>query len=122
MRESTIVLVVEDEVLLQDLLEVALVEAGYDVCLRYTGAEAVSFLNGCSESPRALVTDVNLGRAPNGWEIGRHARELNPEIAVIYMTGDSKDQWGAEGVSNSLMIEKPLEPAQIVSAVSTLLA
>lgn len=80
------------------------------------------FLNGCSESPRALVTDVNLGPAPNGWEIGRHARELNPEIAVIYMTGDSEGQWGAEGVPGSLMIQKPLEPAQVASALSSLLA
>ena len=122
MRISMTVLVVEDEVLVQDLLEVALVEAGYEVRLLLSGAEAMSFLDDCSECPRALVTDVNLGPAPNGWEIGRRARELNPAMPVVYMTGDSGDQWDTQGVPDSLMIEKPLAPAQVVAAVSSLLA
>jgi hypothetical protein len=68
------------------------------------------------------VTDVNLGPAPNGWEIGRRARELNPRMPVVYMTGDSGDQWDVQGVPDSLMIQKPLAPSQVVSAVSSLLA
>ncbi|HKT54928.1 MAG TPA: response regulator, partial [Caulobacteraceae bacterium] len=63
-----------------------------------------------------------LGPAPNGWEIGRRARELNPAMPVVYMTGDSGDQWDTQGVPDSLMIEKPLAPAQVVAAVSSLLA
>lgn len=122
MPVSTIVLVVEDEALVQDLLEYALVAAGYEVRLLCNGAEAISFLDGCSESPRALVTDVNLGPAPNGWEIGRRARELNPVMPVVYMTGDSGDDWTLEGVADSLLVLKPLAAAQVVAAVSSLLA
>ena len=122
MPNSMIVLVVEDEVLVQDLLEDALVDAGYEVCVLCSGVEAMSFLDGSSESPRALVTDVNLGPCPNGWEIGRRARELSPAVPVVYMTGDSGHEWNSEGVADSLMVLKPFQPAQVVAAVSSLLA
>jgi DNA-binding response OmpR family regulator len=122
MPVSMVVLVVEDEILTQGLLEIALAEAGYEVCVVCSGAEAMSFLDACSECPRALVTDVNLGSAPNGWAIGRRARELSFVMPVVYMTGDSGHEWRAEGVADSLMVLKPFEPAQVVAAVSSLLA
>lgn len=122
MLSSMVVLVVEDEVLVQDLLEDALVTAGYEVRVLCTGGEAMSFLDGCSEHPRALVTDVNLGPAPNGWEIGRRARKLSGGMPVVYMTGDSGHEWNCEGVADSLMVLKPFQPAQVVAALSSLLA
>lgn len=121
MPTPPVVLVVEDEVLIQDLLEGALVEAGYKVCILSSGPEAMTFLDGCSDCPQALVTDINLGAAPNGWQIGRRARELSPLIAVIYMSGDSEHQWGAQGVADSLMIAKPFAPAQMLAAMESLL-
>lgn len=121
MPTSMIVLVVEDEVLIQDLLEIALVEAGYEVCIVCSGAAAMSFLDGCSEWPRALVTDVNLGPPPNGWTIGRRARELSPVMPIVYMTGDSGHEWNSEGVAESLIVLKPFAPGRVVAAVSSLL-
>jgi DNA-binding response OmpR family regulator len=118
---STIVLIVEDEVLTRNLLESAFIEAGYEVCILSSGPEAMSFLDGCSDSPRGLVTDIDLGAAPNGWQIGRRARELSPLIAVIYTSGDSEHEWGAQGVADSLMVHKPFSPAQVVSAMGELL-
>ena len=122
MPSTMVVLVVEDEVLVQDLLEDALVEAGYQVCILCTGVEAMSFLDFCSEHPRALVTDVNLGPLPNGWDVGRRARELSPLMPVVYMTGDSGHEWSFEAVADSLMVLKPFQPAQVVAALSSLLA
>jgi hypothetical protein len=37
------------------------------------------------------------------------------------MSGDSSDDWGSKGVPNSIMLEKPFAPAQLVIAVSQLL-
>jgi hypothetical protein len=36
------------------------------------------------------------------------------------MTGASADQWAANGVPNSILLEKPFAPAQLVTAVSQL--
>ncbi len=71
---------------------------------------------------RALVTDVNLGRdRMDGWEAAKRAREIDPAFPVVYMSGDSLDDWGSKGVPNSIMLEKPFAPAQLVTAVSQLL-
>lgn len=71
---------------------------------------------------RALVTDINLGRDKlNGWDVARHAREIDPGFPVIYMSGDSAEDWASKGVPNSVMLSKPFAPAQLVTAVSQLL-
>jgi hypothetical protein len=37
------------------------------------------------------------------------------------MTGASANQWPSRGVPNSILLEKPFAPAQLVTAVSELL-
>jgi CheY-like chemotaxis protein len=71
-----------------------------------------------------LVTDIRLlpGKLKmTGWDVAHRARELNPELAIIYMTGDSGVDWSSKGVPKSVLVTKPFAPAQIISAVSQLL-
>lgn len=121
MSGSMVVLVVEDEALIRDLIETALEDGGYSVHLTSGGAEAISVLDTDNEPPRALVTDVNLGKPPTGWDVARRAREVSPTMPVVYMTGDSGHEWASQGVPNSLVLIKPFAPAQLVTAVSSLL-
>ena len=118
-----IVFVVEDQEPVQELLIHPLQEAGYGVLLASSGTEALDLLESKkSASIRALVTDINLGHSlPSGWDVARRARELHPELPVVYITGESADQWPSLGVPNSVLINKPFAPAQVVTAVSQLL-
>jgi CheY-like chemotaxis protein len=119
-----VVFVVEDEVLIQGLMIDPLEEAGYQVRVASSGVEAIKLLEGeAVASIRALVTDIRLGppSSPSGWEVARRAREVHPDIPVVYVTGDSADEWPSQGVPNSLLITKPFAPAQIVTAVSQLI-
>jgi len=68
-----------------------------------------------------LITDINLPGKLSGWEAAKRARELNPDIPVIYMTGAAADDWASRGVPNSLLLQKPFAPAQIVTAVAQML-
>lgn len=121
-QSPIVVFVVEDEVLIQDLLTDPLKEAGYQVLIASSGGEAIKLLEGEeAASIRALVTDIKLGPPPSGWEVARRAREVHPDIPVVYVTGDSANDWPSQGVPNSLLITKPFAPAQIVTAVSQLL-
>lgn len=122
MPTSTIVLIVEDEILIQDLLEGAFMDAGFEVYVLSNGADAMFFLDSCADCPRGLVTDINLGPTPDGWQIGTRARELSPTIPVIYMSGDSGHEWGICGVAESMMVQKPFQATQVVSAMRALLA
>jgi DNA-binding response OmpR family regulator len=67
------------------------------------------------------VTDINLLGKVDGWEVGRIAREVEPSMPVIYMTGTHGEEWASKGVPNSVLLTKPFAPAQIVTAVSQLL-
>jgi len=121
MSETPIVLVVDDEALVADIVESCLREAGFEVVVVLNGEEAVAILEKETGTIRGLVTDVNLGRGMTGFDLGHRARELLPELPVLYMTGDSAHEWSAQGVPNSVVIPKPFVAAQIVTALSSLL-
>ena len=74
------------------------------------------------EKYRALVTDINLAPGKlDGWDVARHAREIDSNFPVIYMSGKDADDWASKGVPNSIMLTKPFAPAQLVTALSHLL-
>lgn len=117
-----VILVVEDEALIQELVDSALSEGGFGSQIVSSGDEAVELLQGDNADVyRALITDINLSGPLTGWDVAKRARELHPDLPVIYMTGAAADQWPSLGVPNSILLQKPFAPAQIVTAVSQLL-
>src|ERR1700760_715348 len=86
-----------------------------------SGADAIKLLQADASKYRAVLTDINLNGNITGWEVAKRARELNPEIPVVYMTGAGADQWPSQGVPNSVLLNKPFAPAQVVTAISQLL-
>ncbi len=120
--ELLVILVVEDEALVQDLSESALMEGGFGSQIMSSGEKAIELLEGKDGgSYRVLLTDVNLSGLLTGWDVARRARELNPDLPVVYMTGNSAEEWSSQGVPKSLLLQKPFAPAQVVTAVSQLL-
>jgi CheY-like chemotaxis protein len=116
------VLVVEDDQLMQGVVEDALTEGGFETAFASSGEQAVELLSAENPVCRALVTDINLVKNKmDGWAVARHARENKPDIPVVYMTGDSADDWASQGVPNSILLTKPFAPAQLVTAISQLL-
>ncbi len=122
MAPAILVLVVEDEALIQVTLQDALEDGGYSVVQATNAGQAMEMLDSDGAEYKAMITDINLGsRVLTGWDIARHAREINHDLAVVYMTGDSGAEWAVKGVPNSVLLNKPFAPAQVVTAVSHLL-
>jgi CheY-like chemotaxis protein len=121
MGTSGAVLVVEDETLILLDLESALEEAGFEVLAAASAEQAIAAFDGTPGIFRALLSDIRLGPGLSGWEVARHVRQTNSTIPVVYVSGDSASQWGAEGVPNSIMISKPFFLPQVITAISTLL-
>lgn len=115
------VLLTDDEVLILDLVVEALQNAGYEVTTVLTGADALRVLSEHAAGFVGLVTDINFGDPPVGWAVASRAREINPTVAVVYMTGDSAHEWSACGVPNSTVVTKPFAPSQIAVAIANLL-
>lgn len=103
-------LVVEDEALLRMLLETVLEDTDYDFRVLTSAGTALDALEREAACVDALVTNVNLGDAMTGFDIARRARELNPNVVVIYMSGDSGHRFEAEKVPGALFLAKPFQP------------
>ncbi len=121
MQDLPVILIVEDEYALQGIVEEALEEAGFAVDILSSAEEALTLFSSGLKQYKALVTDVNLMGSLTGWDIARQVRERDPAFPVIYMTGAGAHQWSSRGVPNSVLLEKPFAPAQLVTAVSQLL-
>ncbi|WP_291866745.1 response regulator [Bradyrhizobium sp.] len=115
------VLVVEDEYPLQGIVEETLTDGGFATDILSSGEEALTLFKGGLKNYKALVTDVNLKGRLDGWEVARQIREIDPECPVIYMTGAAAGEWAAQGVPNSILLQKPFAPAQLLTAISNLL-
>ena len=121
MQNPLRVLVVEDDYFIKELTEETLSEGGFEPQTVTSGEEAIALLQENHHQYRALVTDVHLHGKLTGWDVARRARELNLDVPVVYMTGDGGDLWPSQGVPNSILLIKPFAPAQLVTAVSSLL-
>jgi DNA-binding response OmpR family regulator len=121
MTPTKTLLLVDDEPLVRHDLKEGLVEAGFDVSDVAAGGKALSEIEADPSRFSGLVTDINLGRGPDGWEIARRARELMPNLPVVYISGHGSADWPSKGVPNSLTLSKPFATAQLITAISTLL-
>jgi DNA-binding response OmpR family regulator len=99
-----------------------LIDGGFEPAIMASGEEALSLLQTHADKYRALVVDIHLRGKLDGWEVARRARIVHPECAVIYITAANGHEWALQGVPNSILVAKPFAPAQLVTAVSSLLS
>jgi len=101
-------------------VEAALRDGGYLTDTESSGEAAIGRLE-TNTNIRALITDINLIGEKTGWDVARRAREIFPDIPVVYVTSVSAEDWTSQGVPNSILVQKPFAPAQITTAISQLL-
>ncbi len=119
--DTLTLLLVEDEPLLALDFESALTEAGYTVVVAASGEKALAELVSDATRFCAVLTDIRIGIGPNGWAVGKRARELVPGIPVIYMSGDSSADSTSMGVPESIMLAKPMAMSQVIVALAQLM-
>ncbi|HWP49872.1 MAG TPA: response regulator [Candidatus Limnocylindrales bacterium] len=79
------ILAVEDEADILEFLKEFLISGGYEVATALSGEQALQLLNG--QKFDLLVVDLKMPRV-NGLEVIKRARELDPNILGILITGD----------------------------------
>jgi DNA-binding response OmpR family regulator len=109
------VLLVEDEVLISMMIEDAMVARGFEV---YTATNADDALQVLTEGPQVdvLFTDINIEGDMDGTALARRARELHPELAVLYASGSLKSI--IDAVPNSTFVPKPYAPSEVCAMVA----
>ena len=84
--------------------------ANFEVVAADNVRDALAELNADAVRFDAVITDIRLGSGANGWDIGRRARDLIPDMPIVYLSGDSGHDWRSMGVPNRVMIAKPFVP------------
>jgi CheY-like chemotaxis protein len=113
--DGTHVLLVEDDMIISLELHEFLQDSGFTVEAAYSGAGALAAIG--RHAPWALVTDLDLGRGPDGFEVARSARVARPGLPVVFMSGTMEARHAREGVSGSGFVGKPFRGHQIVEAL-----
>jgi CheY-like chemotaxis protein len=113
------VLVVEDEVLISNLVADALSDSGFIVHEVTTADEALRYIDSGADID-VLFTDVNLPGDMDGAELATRARELRPEMPIVYASGRFKLSDIAPLVSRSLFMAKPYDPADVCALLTRL--
>jgi CheY-like chemotaxis protein len=118
--KPTIVLYVEDN-LLVSLATVDLLEgAGYSIHAAPDGKRALALLR---EHPEIelLITDVGLP-GMNGHELAAEVRRLRPDLKVVFLSGYDRTQWTgepAEGAGTSYL-GKPYQERDLLDTLQRL--
>ena len=107
-------LVVEDDDLVRDHVTTMLSNLGYAVVAAPNGPEALKVLR--SDAPVDLLfTDVVMPGGMNGRQLADAARELRPELPVLYTSGYADDVIGKYGglEPGIKLINKPYRRAEV---------
>jgi CheY-like chemotaxis protein len=120
-RSGECVLVVEDDADVRSYVVETLGTLGYDV-LEAPGADQALRLVDQHKSISLLLTDVVMP-GKNGRRLADEARQRNPSLRVLYMTGYSRNAIVHQGRLDPGvdLIQKPLTHEQLAGAVRKVL-
>lgn len=110
------ILVVDDESIVVSLVRDALEEEEYEVLTAMTGEDALGVIN--RETLDLLITDIRMP-GMNGIDLVKRARDLQPELGVIFMTGYANLNSAKDAIKQGAFdyIMKPFELTEIRQAV-----
>ena len=115
------VLIVEDEVLIRSLVADCLSESGFAVHEARTGDEALDLLSSGAEVD-VLFTDIELPGSIDGAKLAERARQMRPELSVVYASGAVRAGDIRPLVPRSRFMPKPYDPADVCTLVARLTA
>lgn len=102
------VLFVEDEFFIREWIAQSLSEQGFAVDSVTNAADALSHI---THAPiDVLLTDINLPGGMDGTALARRARELQPDLPVIYASAHAGSLKQEARVPGSVVLPKPYEP------------
>ncbi len=120
-RSGECILVVEDDADVRGYVVETLGALGYDVLEAADGADALRLL-GEYRTIRLLLTDVVMP-GMNGRKLAEEARQQQPSLKVLYMTGYSRNAIVHQGRLDPGvdLIQKPLASEHLASAIRKVL-
>lgn len=113
-RPAPVVLIVEDEWVICLTIANYMRAHGWEVLEASSGEEAFSYLDKDMSSVNVLFTDIRLGGQLNGWDVADAYRACDPDIGVIYASGNVVE--ADRVVAQGLFFPKPYALEKILEA------
>jgi CheY-like chemotaxis protein len=115
------VLIAEDDPLVRDVAEGMIHDSNHQTLLAGDVDEALHILREPAEI-HVLFTDIRLKDAIyGGCDLARHARELRPDIKIMYATGHFEDRLKSLLIPDAPLLLKPYSYDQLSRAIAGLL-
>ena len=111
------VLLVEDELLVREVAAEDLGEIGFHVTPASDGDEALEILRQ-GHGFDLLFTDIRMPGQIDGWDLAREARQLIPDLKIIYATG--LGDAGDDLADGECYVRKPYNLKDLQKALGTL--
>ncbi len=111
------ILVVDDDEDVLDIAVTTLSALGYPVKAARNGEQALDILG---EEPEIalLLTDIVMPGGMDGWDLAHHAKQLRPQLKVLYTSGHSARLLGDDRRSGyGPLLPKPWRLDQLESFV-----
>jgi len=116
------ILVAEDEEDVRLVVSEALTAAGFRVLEAETASQALRVLE-ANPGIHLLFTDIMMPGGMDGFELAHRAKQLRPDLRVVYTSGYVKElPWGEHGIGYGPMLRKPYHHRDLVAEVSRALA
>ena len=110
---------VEDEVMISNLVANCLSGSGFRVHEAATADEALRYMRS-GANVDVLFTDINLPGRMNGAELAERARELRPDMPIVYVSGRYKLSEISPLMPRSLFVAKPYDANDICALLRRL--
>lgn len=115
------VLFVEDEPVTREIMADTLDDAGFDVTATCTADEA-AILIADADRFDVLLTDITMPGLIDGIGLAEHAREVHPDLPVLFVSGRLDNARRAEAVGQpSAFMPKPYDMARVISTIGRLI-
>lgn len=121
MPDPAKILVVDDDADIAEMVCEVLEEDGYELVCVTSADAAVNEIQG-DDNFDAVVTDLDLGGAIDGFHLAHMARKHRPDAAIIYTSGAAAGRVRDERVDGATFIAKPFSPFEVRRVLQHMLA
>lgn len=121
MSQQQTILIIDDDLVLQTVLDIALRDAGYEVVLANDGEEGIEKLK--TFRPNLVISDIMMPHLDGVETFNRIKEQLQDEgIPIFIMTALSRKPWFADlEAEGAVIIQKPFDIDQLLNLVRDLL-
>jgi DNA-binding response OmpR family regulator len=115
------IFVMDDDLALQMVLEIALRESGYDVVLANNGADGLTMLE--TIKPDLIISDIMMPQMDGVETFGRLRERIQDEgIPILILTALNRKPWFSElEDEGAVIMQKPFEVDELIGLIRTIM-